>query len=237
MGVKVWTKLASSLERIVMRITVLTTLVSGLQSIVIWGRDWGGYTNRYYYYRSIKWLISQNIVFAFLVIPVCIFFFSLFNLFRRTYNHIEFGFILITGNLITMALAFYGYYLLSSKETSLETFHVFIVTLSSLFLLYVGYIEVGFNKRMVIVNAAERVDNLLTEISTAKPDATVDEVSAQFVKKLRTDPDTVKRLAQAVKAGGLKAIEAYSNHPMVAFALGAYESWDSKDSQDYENDL
>ncbi len=168
-----------------------------------------------------------------LIIPICILLLSLYNILQKTYNHREYGIIVMVGASILLYLLLYIF----SKPNNFFIFLASTLIILCLSLLYIGYLEIGFNKRKIIVASAHEVNYLLTKISDENPNASIDEISLQFIERIRSKPDALKRLSNAIKVGGLKAIEAYSDHPAVAFALGAYEEWVSSAPQENEEEL
>ncbi|MGK7894539.1 MAG: hypothetical protein AB4372_13165 [Xenococcus sp. (in: cyanobacteria)] len=196
--------------------------------------DWGGnpYNSNIRY--GLEDYIENNLIASFIfIIPICMLFLSLFNILRKTYNHLEYGIIVIASTSIFLTLLWY----LLSQSKALFFFHYSSLIISCLCLLYIGYLEIGFNKRKIIVASAHEVNDILTEVSHENPNASINEISLQFIEKIRSKPDTLKRLSNAIKVGGIKAIEAYSDHPAVAFALGAYEEWVSSAPQENEEEL
>ena len=178
--------------------------------------------------------VQDNLIASFIfVIPICMLFLCLFNILRKTYNHVEYGIILIATTSIFLTILWY----LVSKLTNLYVFSAITLIVSCICLLYIGYLEIGFNKRKIIVASAHEVNDILTEVSNENPNASIDEISLQFIERIRSKPDVLKRLANAIKVGGIKAIEAYSDHPAVVFALGAYEEWISSAPQENEEEL
>jgi shikimate kinase len=50
-------------------------------------------------------------------------------------------------------------------------------------------------------------------------------VAAEFIEEIDRNPSIAGKILNAIKVGGIKAIEQALNHPAPSFVIGALEAW------------
>ena len=82
-----------------------------------------------------------------------------------------------------------------------------------------------------LVAAAAEIRDLLSELEKSYPTTTTTEkmiIAAEAIKHIEANPDYKKRIVNALKDGGIAALEKAIDNPIGAFLKGAFEGWEKE---------
>jgi predicted lipid-binding transport protein (Tim44 family) len=93
------------------------------------------------------------------------------------------------------------------------------------------------NQKQNLVEAAAEIQKLLNQISKTHPIETTQEkmiIAAEVVEEIENSPTLKQRVASALKAGGIAALENMLTHPAAAITVAALEAWKSEETEAQE---
>jgi chemotaxis response regulator CheB len=83
-------------------------------------------------------------------------------------------------------------------------------------------------QKRTLAEAADEIQQLLIQLEKSYPtDTTTGKmtVATEAIKHIDSNPKLHKRVLNALKAGGVQALEQFLNHPAASFVIGALEDW------------
>jgi len=76
--------------------------------------------------------------------------------------------------------------------------------------------------------AAKDIQEILEQLNETYPSDTTTgrmKIAAEVITQIENNPTKAKRIFNAIKAGGVAAVEQLLNHPASSFVIGALEDW------------
>jgi HEAT repeat protein len=90
-----------------------------------------------------------------------------------------------------------------------------------------GNVEGDFinNPPQNLVDAAAEIQQLLNQIAQTNPTMTESAVAVAIQHEIKENPTLKQRLRGALKAGGIEALKAIFNHPLVSVPIETIKGW------------
>lgn len=90
-----------------------------------------------------------------------------------------------------------------------------------------GNVEGDFinNPSQNLVEAAAEIQKLLNQIAQTNPTITESAVAEAIQHEIKENPTLKQRLRSALKAGGIEALKAIFNHPLVSVPIETIKGW------------
>ena len=90
-----------------------------------------------------------------------------------------------------------------------------------------GNVEGDFinNPSQNLVEAAAEIQQLLNQIAQTHPTMTESAVAEVIQHEIKENPTLKQRLRSALKAGGIEALKAIFNHPLVSVPIETIKGW------------